>query len=125
MVVQPLGRVLGVSARGTTLSDKDGVVLASYASAAGCAPFGGQAGTPVATVVRTPSVGLFGDYRFGSETLASASTLPTLNGWSARPTVKLTAQHANSLSSAIAAEYGGLGQSLQSWRLLGNLGVKF
>lgn len=94
----------------------------------GRASTGGTIGVPIAwgQCIVTPTFGVFGDYRFGDETTAALSTVPTFNnGWSGHVNGGLSFAMANGLTASATGEYGGLGQYLTYWRAKGSLGLKF
>lgn len=94
----------------------------------GRASTGGTIGVPMAwgASVVTPTFGVFGDYRFGDETAAALSAVPTYNnGWSAHVNGGVSVAMSGGVSASATGEYGGLGNALQYWRAKGSLGVKF
>ncbi len=94
----------------------------------GRASTGGTIGTPLVwgSTVVTPTFGVFGDYRFGDQTAAALSTVPTFNnGWSAHINGGVSVAMPGGVTASATGEYGGLGDTLQYWRAKGSLGVKF
>lgn len=94
----------------------------------GRASTGATIGKPFAwgECVVTPSFGAFADYRFGNETTAALSVVPTFsNGFSSHVTGGLSVANSYGVTASATGEYGGLGDQLQYWRAKGSLGVKF
>jgi hypothetical protein len=74
----------------------------------------------------TPTVGAFGDYRFGDDAVQTVATLPNIDdGWSARVTGGLRWSALNGFAASIGAEYGGMGSDTRFWRAKGAIGLKF
>ena len=126
--VEPSARVTWARESQDAFIDSAGVAHNDFGFTVGRASVGAEVGTPLiwSNVAVTPYVGLFGDYRFGDETIAAASVVPNLeNGWTARVTGGLSATAASGLTASIGGEYGGLGDAIQYWRGKASVGVKF
>lgn len=126
--VEPSARLIYANERQDAFVDTAGVAHAKYSFDVGLGSFGGEVGAPVIfnTWIVTPTVGVFGDYRFGNDTVQSVATLPNIDdGWSARVTGGLRWTALNGFSTSIGGEYGGLGSDTRFWRAKGSLGYKF
>jgi hypothetical protein len=126
--VEPSARVIYAHEKQDAFTDTAGVVHSKYSFDVGLASFGGEVGAPTvwSNWIVTPTVGLYGDYRFGDDTAQTVATLPNLDdGWSARVTGGLKWTATNGFSTAIGADYGGLGSDTRYWRAKGSLGLKF
>ena len=126
--VEPSARVTWARESQDAFIDSAGVAHNDFGFTVGRASLGAEVGTPMiwSNIVVTPYVGLFGDYRFGDETIAAASVVPNLeNGWTARVTGGFSATASSGLTASIGGEYGGLGDTLQYWRGKASVGVKF
>jgi Autotransporter beta-domain len=111
-----------------SFTDTAAVFHDKYNFVVGRASTGGTIGTPFAwgTSVVTPTFGVFGDYRFGDETAAALSAVPTFNnGWSAHVNGGVSFAMSGGVTASATGEYGGLGDQIQYWRAKGSLGVKF
>ena len=73
----------------------------------------------------TPYVGLYGDYYFSMDdaTMIGLTTIPLLQGWSARATGGLTVTLADGAALNVGGEYGGIGGDFQiwTWRVQGSV----
>lgn len=126
--VEPSARVTWARESQDAFIDSAGVAHNDFGFTVGRAGVGAEVGTPLiwSNTVVTPYVGLFGDYRFGDETIAAASVVPNLeNGWSARVTGGVSWLSSTGLTASIGGEYGGLGDTIQYWRGKASVGVKF
>jgi hypothetical protein len=126
--VEPSARVTWARETQDAFIDSAGVAHNDFGFTVGRASVGAEIGTPLIwrSVAVTPYVGLFGDYRFGDETIAAASVVPNLeNGWTARLTGGFSATSSNGLTASIGGEYGGLGDAIQYWRGKASVGLKF
>ncbi|MDO8979026.1 MAG: autotransporter outer membrane beta-barrel domain-containing protein [Afipia sp.] len=126
--LEPSARVTLAHERQAAFNDSAGIQHPTYDFTVGRASFGGEAGVPILwndTVV-TPTLGLFGDYRFGVETVSTIAVVPTLaDGWSARVTGGLSWQTVRGVTASLGGEYGGLAGDVRYWRARTSLGVKF
>lgn len=126
--LEPSAMLTIASERQDGFTDTAAVLHDKFNFVVGRASTGGTIGVPMvwgATIV-TPTFGVFGDYRFGDETAAALSAVPTFNnGWSAHVNGGLSFAMANGLTASATGEYGGLGQDLTYWRARGSLGMKF
>jgi outer membrane autotransporter protein len=126
--VEPSARLIYAWENQDSFTDTVGVSQPDYSFNVGVASVGGKVGIPLIWTggTLTPTVGLFGDYRFGDDTISTVATLPNIdNGWSARLTGGLRWTFLNGLSASIDGDYGGLGQDVRFWRLRASLGAKF
>jgi hypothetical protein len=126
--VEPSARVIYARETQDAFTDTAGVMQDRYSFHVGTASVGGEVGSPFvwSSMIVTPTLGLFGDYRFGDDTIATVAALPNLdNGWSARITGGLRWAAANGLSASVGGEYAGVGQDFRYWRLRAALGAKF
>lgn len=126
--LEPSARVTWAHERQDGFNDTAGIQHPTYDFTVGRASFGSEAGAPIIwndTIV-TPTLGLFGDYRFGVETVSAVAVVPTLaDGWSARVTGGLSWQTAWGATASVGGEYGGLAGDVRYWRARSSLGVKF
>lgn len=126
--LEPSAMLTVASERQDSFVDSAAVLHNKFNFTVGRASTGGTVGTPLAwgTSVVTPTFGAFADYRFGDETLAAASVIPTINnGWSARVNGGVSVAMPNNVTASATGEYGGLGNPIEYWRAKANLGVKF
>lgn len=126
--VEPSGRLIYAHEKQDAFTDTAGVVHPNYAFNVGLASFGGEVGAPSVwgSWIVTPSFGLYGDYRFGTDNVQSVATLPNLDdGWSARVTGNLRWSAPSGFIAAIGGQYGGLGSDTTYWQAKGSLGIKF
>jgi hypothetical protein len=65
----------------------------------------------------TPDVGLYGDWRFQSDTaLPTGTAVANIGaGWSGRVTAELSAKALNGCAVSLDGEYGGLGTNYKIW----------
>lgn len=126
--IEPAAMLTIASERQDGFSDTAAVLHDRYNFTVGRSSNGATVGVPMAANwgVVTPTFGAFADYRFGDQTAAALSSIPTFrNGWSAHLNGGLSFAHANGWSASLGGEYGGLGQDLRYWRARGSVGVKF
>jgi hypothetical protein len=126
--VEPSGRLIYASEKQDAFVDTAGVIHSRYSFDVGLASFGGEIGAPTiwGNWIVTPSLGLYGDYRFGTDSVQTVATLPNLDdGWSARVTGDLRWSAPNGFSAAVGGQYGGLGSDTRYWQAKASLGVKF
>jgi hypothetical protein len=126
--LEPSARVIYANEKQDAFVDSAGVAHEKYAFDVGLGSFGGEVGAPVilGTWVVTPTVGAFGDYRFGDDAVQTVATLPNIDdGWSARVTGGLRWSALNGFAASIGAEYGGMGSDTRFWRAKGAIGLKF
>lgn len=126
--IEPAAMLTIASERQDSFTDTAAVFHDKFNFTVGRASTGGTVGTPLVwgTAIVTPTFGVFGDYRFGDETAAALSAVPTFsNGWSARINGGVSIAMPGNVIASATGEYGGLGQDLTYWRAKGSLGVKF
>lgn len=126
--LEPSAMLTIASERQDSFTDTAAVLHDKFSFVVGRASTGGTVGVPIAcgTSVVTPTFGIFGDYRFGDETAAALSSVPTFNnGWSAHINGGLSIAMPGNITASASSEYGGLGQDLTYWRAKGSLGMKF
>ena len=72
-----------------------------------------------------PYVGLYGDYYFSMDDAATAglTTVPLLQGWSARATAGLALTFSNNAVVGFGGEYAGIGSDthILTWRVRGSV----
>ena len=73
--------------------------------------------TPSGGWTLTPSVGLYGDWRFSSDSAIATGTQVAFikNGWSGRVTTGRSATAKNGCSISLGGEYGGIGETFKVW----------
>ena len=126
--LEPSAMLTIASERQDSFTDTAAVFHDKFNFVVGRASTGGTIGMPLVwgTAVVTPTFGVFGDYRFGDQTAAALSTVPTFNnGWSAHVNGGLSVAMSSGVTASATGEYGGLGDNIQYWRARGSLGVKF
>ena len=79
------------------------------------------------TVNLGPYVGVYGDYYFSRENTGSVglTTVPLLQGWSARVTGGLLMAFKSGATVNVSAEFGGLGSNTQIWTYIARGSVPF
>lgn len=126
--IEPSGRLIYAREKQDAFTDTAGVLHPNYSFNVGLASFGGEVGAPTiwGSWIVTPSIGLFGDYRFGTDNVQSVAVLPNLDdGWSARVTGNLRWSAPNGFTASVGGQYGGLGSDTTYWQAKGSLGMKF
>jgi hypothetical protein len=126
--LEPSAMLTIASERQDSFTDSAAVFHDKFNFTVGRASTGGAIGIPLAwgQCIVTPTFGAFGDYRFGDQTAAAISSVPTFNnGWSAHVNGGLSIAMPNNITASATGEYGGLGDQIQYWRAKGSLGVKF
>lgn len=126
--VEPSTAVTLASEHQQSFIDTAGVFHDTFDFLVGRSSTGGTIGVPFVMPVGvvTPTLGAFADYRFGDQTTAAISSVPTFeNGWSAHVNAGLNVAMPQGLAGSLGIEYGGLGQDLRYWRANARLGAKF
>jgi outer membrane autotransporter protein len=85
------------------------------------------------TITLAPYAGLYADYYFTGDNAAAVvlagsaplTSIPLLDGWSARAVGGLVARFRNGATVAVGAEFGGLGSDVQIWTFRGRGSIPF
>ena len=120
LVLEPSARVFALFEHDNGYADSLGVFQAERDFSTGRASAGMKAIYPLDFPRMTsllPYAGLYGDYYFSSDNAATAglTTVPLLQGWSARATAGLALSFHGGPLVGIGAEYGGIGSGTQIW----------
>ncbi len=121
-VLEPSARVYALWEHENSYTDSLGTFQTARNFQTGRASAGLKVSTPLAwssSVMVAPYLGLYGDYYFSQDdALAPApglTTVPLLQGWSARVTGGVAATFAAGAQLAAGGEYGGIGGNTQIW----------
>jgi len=127
-VLEPSARVYALWEHENAYTDSLGTLQPDRNFSTGRASAGGKVTYPFAwssTVDLAPYVGLYGDYYFSMDDAATAglTTVPLLQGWSARATAGLAMTFAQSALLSLGGEYGGIGSDthIWTWRVRGSV----
>jgi hypothetical protein len=127
-VLEPSARVYALWEHENAYTDSLGTLQPDRNFSTGRASAGGKVTYPFAwssTVDLAPYVGLYGDYYFSMDDAATAglTTVPLLQGWSARATAGLAMTFAQSALVSLGGEYGGIGSDthIWTWRVRGSV----
>ncbi len=127
-VFEPSARVYALWEHENAYTDSLGTLQPDRNFATGRASAGGKVTYPFAwssSVSLAPYLGLYGDYYFSSDDAATAglTTVPLLQGWSARATAGLAVAFSNSAVLGFGGEYGGIGSDthIWTWRVRGSV----
>ena len=127
-VLEPSARVYALWEHENAYTDSVGTLQPDRNFSTGRASAGGKVTYPFAwssTVDLAPYVGLYGDYYFSMDDAATAglTTVPLLQGWSARVTAGLAMTFAQSALLSLGGEYGGIGSDthIWTWRVRGSV----
>ena len=120
LVFEPSARAFALWEHENAYTDNLGTVQAERNFATGRASGGARVIYPFAwtsTIDLAPYVGLYGDYYFSHDdaTTAGLTTVPLLQGWSARATAGLAMTFGRSAQLSAGGEYGGIGGNFQIW----------
>ena len=127
-VLEPSARVYALWEHENAYTDSLGTLQPDRNFSTGRASAGGKVTYPFAwssAVDLAPYVGLYGDYYFSMDDAATAglTTVPLLQGWSARATAGLAMTFAQSALVSLGGEYGGIGSDthIWTWRVRGSV----
>lgn len=127
-VLEPSARVYALWEHESAYTDSLGTLQPDRNFSTGRASAGGKVTYPFAwssTVNLAPYVGLYGDYYFSMDDAATAglTTVPLLQGWSARATAGLAMAFSDSALLSLGGEYGGIGGDthIWTWRVRGSV----
>ena len=127
-VFEPSARVYALWEHENAYTDSLGTLQPDRNFSTGRASAGGKVTYPFAwssTVNLAPYVGLYGDYYFSMDDAATAglTTVPLLQGWSARATAGLAMTFSNSAILGFGGEYSGIGNDTRiwTWRVRGSV----
>jgi hypothetical protein len=121
-VFEPSARVYALWEHENGYTDSLGIFQSDRNFATGRGSGGGQVSYPFvwsSAVNLAPYAGLYGDYYFShDDALAPGiTTVPLLEGWSARATGGVAATFGNGAMLSAGGEYGGIGSSDHIWTL--------
>ena len=127
-MIEPSARVYALWEHETAFTDSLGTVQAARNFETGRASGGAQVSYPFAwsgSVELAPYVGLYGDYYFSGDDAAAVglTTVPLLQGWSARTTGGVAATLTNGARITAGGELGGLGSDthIYTFRVRGSV----
>jgi subtilase family protein/Big-like domain-containing protein/IPT/TIG domain-containing protein len=127
-VLEPSARVFALWEHENAYTDSLGTLQPDHNFSTGRASAGAKVTYPFAwtsTLNLAPYVGLYGDYYFSTDDAATAglTTVPLLQGWSARATAGMAMTFSNSALVSLGGEYGGLGSDthIWTWRVRGSV----
>jgi hypothetical protein len=120
IVFEPSARAFALWEHENAFTDSLGTAQAERNFATGRASGGAKAIYPFAwtsTINLAPYVGLYGDYYFSHDDAAAVglTTVPLLQGWSARATGGVAMSFGRGASLTAGGEYGGIGANFQIW----------
>jgi Subtilase family/Bacterial Ig-like domain (group 3)/Autotransporter beta-domain/IPT/TIG domain len=125
---EPSARVYALWEHENAYTDSLGTLQPDRNFSTGRASAGGKVTYPFAwssAVSLAPYVGLYGDYYFSMDDAATAgiTTVPLLQGWSARATAGLAMSFSNSAVVGFGGEYAGIGSDthIWTWRVRGSV----
>jgi subtilisin family serine protease len=119
-VIEPSARAFALWEHENAYTDSLGTLQTARNFATGRASGGVKVIYPFAwssTTNLAPYVGLYGDYYFSHDDAATAglTTVPLLQGWSARATAGVVMTVGRSALLAVGGEYGGIGSDTHIW----------
>jgi hypothetical protein len=119
-VVEPSARIYALWEQESAYTDSLGTVQAGRDFDTGRASGGLKVSYPRAwtsTVNLAPYAGLYGDYYFSMDSAAATglTTVPLLEGWSARAIVGIAARFSGGVQLSAGSEYGGIGSATHIW----------
>lgn len=127
-VFEPSTRVYALWEHENAYTDSLGTLQPDRNFSTGRASAGGKVTYPFAwssAVSLAPYVGLYGDYYFSMDDAATAglTTVPLLQGWSARATAGLALTFSNNAVVGFGGEYAGIGSDthILTWRVRGSV----
>ena len=121
LVLEPSARVFAIWERENAFTDSLGTVQAARNFETGRASVGAKAIYPFAwttsTVALSPYAGLYADYYFSKDDAQTAglTTVPLLQGFSARATGGVAASFAGGATLGAGGEFGGIGSATHIW----------
>jgi hypothetical protein len=128
VVLEPSARVYALWEHENAYTDSLGTLQPDRNFTTGRASGGIKVIYPMAwssTMDVAPYVGLYGDYYFNMDDAASVglTTVPLLQGWSARATAGVTMTVGRGALLSAGGEYGGIGANYQiwTWRVRGSV----
>ena len=128
VVFEPSARAFALWEHENAYTDSLGMAQTARNFATGRASGGAKLIYPFAwssTIDLAPYVGLYGDYYFSHDDAANVglTTVPLLQGWSARATAGVAMTVAHSAVLAVGGEYGGIGSDthIWTWRVRGSV----
>jgi hypothetical protein len=129
-VLEPSARVYALWEHENNYTDSFGTLQAARNFDTGRASGGVKVSYPFGwstNVSLAPYLGLYGDYYFSMDDAAGVglTTVPLLQGWSARTVGGVTATLPGGAQLALGGEYGGIGSSAHIWTWRARGGVPF
>jgi hypothetical protein len=128
IVLEPSARVYALWEHENAYTDSLGTLQGEHDFTTGRASGGAKVSYPFtwsSTVTVAPYLGLYGDYYFSQDNAANVglTTVPLLQGWSARATGGVTMTFAPGALLSAGGEYGGIGGDFQiwTWRVRGSV----
>ena len=125
---EPSARVYALWEHENAYTDSLGMLQPDRNFATGRASGGVKVTYPFAWSSATnlaPYIGLYGDYYFSMDdaTTVGLTTVPLLQGWSARATAGVAMTFSNSAQLNLGGEYGGIGSDthIWTWRMRGSV----
>ncbi len=120
LVFEPSARAFALWEHENAYTDNLGTLQTARNFSTGRASAGAKVIYPFAwtsTINLAPYVGLYGDYYFSQDDAATAglTTVPLLQGWSARATAGVAMTFGRSAQLSAGGEYGGIGGDFQIW----------
>jgi hypothetical protein len=121
-VIEPSAQVYALWEHESAYTDSLGTLQAAREFETGRASGGAKISYPIAWhsgVNLSPYVGLYADYYFSGDdaSVVGLTTVPLLQGWSARTTAGIAATLAGGAQVALGGELGGLGIGTYIWTL--------
>ena len=127
-VLEPSARVFALWEHEDAYTDSLGTLQPDRDFSTGRASAGAKVTYPFAwssTINLAPYAGLYADYYFSMDDAATAglTTVPLLQGWSARATAGLAMTFSNSALLSLGGEYAGVGSDthIWTWRVRGSV----
>ncbi len=128
VVLEPSARVFALWEHENAYTDSLGTLQSEHDFTTGRASGGVKVSYPFtwsSTVTLAPYLGLYGDYYFSEDNAANVglTTVPLLQGWSARATGGVTMTFGRGGLVSAGGEYGGIGGDFQiwTWRVRGSV----
>lgn len=128
IVLEPSARVFALWEHENAYTDSLGTLQGEHNFTTGRASGGAKVSYPFtwsSTVTVAPYLGLYGDYYFSEDDAANVglTTVPLLQGWSARATGGVTMTFGPGAVLSAGGEYGGIGGDFQiwTWRVRGSV----
>ena len=130
LTLEPSARIHTLWERDADWTDSLGTAQAARSFSAGRISGGGKAIYPAeigAGARLAPYVGLYGDWRFASDSAlpVNAANTGIKDGWSARVTGGVTTTTAAGLALSLGGELGGLGAGYEIWSVKGRAALPF